>query len=344
MFTFIDGLSSKFNNARLIVGGEQTVADTNNGSIPVRVPLDCSMVMFWLCGAGAGAGGGRASAAGVAAFGGGGGGAGALTQILIPRFLLPDTVYASLGLGGAGGAGGSGSASGSNGTGGGNSVLSTAPINNTTISTIYNHIAYASGGNVGGGGTNSVQGAGGTSATVAANGYGQYWSHVGGGTLSATSSCIAGQAGVNGQSGAQAFGKTVGLPTTAGAHLLSDGGCGGGGVNAGTTTGTGGCYVTSTSQWGSQVYGETASAPVGANGADGMNMFISRVIGQSSVRFNTGGSGGGGNTGASSTGGIGGKGGYGSGGGGGGGANGSGTPVGGTGGQGGDGWLLMVCF
>jgi hypothetical protein len=55
-----------------------------------------------------GAGGGGSSAAiwqtGVARTGGGGGGSGGMTSVFLPAYLVPDTVYVNVGIGGAGGA------------------------------------------------------------------------------------------------------------------------------------------------------------------------------------------------------------------------------------------------
>jgi hypothetical protein len=55
-----------------------------------------------------GAGGGGSSAAiwqtGVARTGGGGGGSGGMTSAFLPAYLIPDTVYINVGIGGAGGA------------------------------------------------------------------------------------------------------------------------------------------------------------------------------------------------------------------------------------------------
>ena len=55
-----------------------------------------------------GAGGGGSSSAiwqtGVARVGGGGGGSGGMTSTFLPAYLVPDTLYINVGIGGAGGA------------------------------------------------------------------------------------------------------------------------------------------------------------------------------------------------------------------------------------------------
>jgi hypothetical protein len=62
-----------------------------------------AMLIHILCiGAGGGGGGGRRNSAATTTTGGGGGGSGAVTSMYVPAFLIPDTLYIQVGIGGKG--------------------------------------------------------------------------------------------------------------------------------------------------------------------------------------------------------------------------------------------------
>ena len=89
---------------------------------------DATMIHILCIGGGAGGGSGRLDSSATARYGGGGGGGGAVTSIFFPAFLIPDTLYVQVGLGGAGGAAQTVNATNGNaGSNGGTSYVSVYP-------------------------------------------------------------------------------------------------------------------------------------------------------------------------------------------------------------------------
>lgn len=279
-------------------------------------PIGCSFIHV-LCVGGGGGGGGGFVGANNAAGGGGGGGSSGHSSVHIPAWLIPDTMFVSVGYGGAGGA----AAAGSNG------VLSYVSMQSNTIA---NHVLAVSGAAAAVGGGRGTAAAGGSTGTA--------------GTVPAiTAMClamagnytvIAGQVGIIGRFGATGTG-VVAFPTTG---VRTMGGAGGASVgNVGTTYAGG--NMTAVGVWPTGV-GGAASTGTGVVGDDGSHGYMLN----SGVFFSTGGCGGGGGygTGATVGGGKGGNGGPGSGGGGGGGAL-TGTTN-GSGGNGGNGIVIITSY
>jgi hypothetical protein len=122
----------------------------NFGWYALSLPVNKTMVSMYCMGGG---GGGGLAYSGATAGGGGGGGGGAgSSSLLVPRILLPDTVFIKVGAGGV--------------------TLSTGPGSNTTVSWIPNpttardSFCLGIGGSVGGSGTFSAGGAGGVGGSV----------------------------------------------------------------------------------------------------------------------------------------------------------------------------------
>lgn len=277
-------------------------------------PKGINFVYGLLIGPGSGGGGGYSFGAGTAGGGGGGGTPGGIIQFIQPAYLMPDTLFISVGTGGTGGAAGTaGGFPSANSTG-----LWYQTYQNATITrTLY---AYTSGDMTGNqSGRGGAIGAGGNGGTAA--------------SLSATNS----QPGIMGFSNysqpTALLGQNGGL--AAGGNNAPfvgrpQGGAGGGGVSSGITFNGGNVFAPTTSVnsiWSRNLLG---GASAGANGEDGITLFEPTF-------FSLPGAGGAGN--ASGIGGNGGKGGIGCGGGGGG----AGT-TGGRGGDGGDGLVMIVCW
>jgi hypothetical protein len=111
-------------------------------------PTQYNNFIIYVCGGGGGGASGASGVAGTARGGGGGGGGGCLTILNSPSYLLPETLYLNIGVGGAGSITNIGS-----GTLGGTTYLNYFPNTNTA------NIILSSAG--GGGGTISVGGSGG---------------------------------------------------------------------------------------------------------------------------------------------------------------------------------------
>lgn len=75
-----------------------------NGFQPWTKPPGISFVHIICIGAGGGASSSAIWQTGVLRAGGGGGASGGLTTVLLPAYLVPDTLYVNIGIGGAGGA------------------------------------------------------------------------------------------------------------------------------------------------------------------------------------------------------------------------------------------------
>jgi hypothetical protein len=285
-------------------------------------PSNINFVYMYVIGAG-GAGGGGRTGGNNSGGGGGGGASSSITVALYPAFLLPDTLYISVGIGSNGAAAGTGAASG---------VLSYVSIRSSTspIFIVAQSGDAAAGG--GGGGTNSVSGSGvgGTAGTR--------WTY--------TNYPLANMGmitSVNGQGGGAGGANTPTDGTSITPSLPVTGGAGGGGVSiSGANTRAGGDIIGSgflPSILGGNADGSTAALIGGKSGFNGINPTTESYLNLPMVY--TGGSGGGSKGVSAAVGGIGGRGSYGSGGGGGGASYAS---TGGSGGRGGDGLVLISCW
>jgi hypothetical protein len=265
-------------------------------------PRNAKMLQIFCLGAGASGANNNYQVNGTAGFGGTGGGSGAISRLLIPAFLLPDTLYIQPGLGGPRTT--TPTAGGQNGIAGTATYVSLQPNTGTT-----NVILQANGGT--GGGIAGGGGAGGTAITLASLAF----SNLGMGT---TSVGVTAGGGGNGGDG----GSLTALATT-----IVTGGGGGGGKAATITSGKGGSIIASPYILTSTVLGGQS---VGQSGAAGYGTFTPFC--------GTGGGGGSGNV--SGLGAPGGDGWYGCGGGGGGCGNGSNSTT--YGGRGGDGLVIIT--
>lgn len=262
-------------------------------------------------GPGGGGGGGGAS---TAARGGGGGGQGGNCVIaLAPTIMLPETLFAYVGLGGAGGP------SATSGTRGGQSCIMTRP-DPSTATQLTHAIMYADGGWRGSTSTSTNGGVSASANNTTATGergafvFVPQTSYGGAGTAGGSSTADGPSVTAYNASG------------LSGSPGCTTGGAGGGGHNAVTSRAGGAIngfldFPT--------LAGGTAGGGAGNSGIS--SFFLNRLF------LSYGGSGGGSLVGG--TGGAGGAGGRGAGGGGGG----AGT-IGGAGGNGGDGLILVVSY
>jgi hypothetical protein len=310
-------------NAKTYIFTNDTLLGTTGGSVNYGMPQwskpkGTNFIYGLIIGAGSGGGGGYSMGAGTTGGGGGGGTPGGIIQFIQPSYLVPDTLYVTVGVGGAGGAAGNAGGFSTNLSGlwyQGYGVLA-----NTTTRTYY---AFAnssmSGAQSGGAGLIAAGGAGGTAATL---------------------STISNQPGIMGlsnwlqPSALTGFAGTLIAGTDATFAGRANGGAGGGGVTSGTALAGGNVLGPTTSGqsiWSRNLSGgpNTGTSAQRA-GENGITLFDPTF-------FSLPGAGGGAN--ASGTGGAGGKGGIGCGGGGGG----AGT-TGGAGGDGGDGLVILVCW
>jgi hypothetical protein len=108
-------------------------------------PRNAKFIQIFCLGGGASGGSGYRGAAAAVRAGAGGGGSSGITKAIYPAFLLPDTLYIQVGLGGASVAGTTGT-SGTTGIAGGISYVSIAPL-----SSAINVLAQSSNAGAGGG-------------------------------------------------------------------------------------------------------------------------------------------------------------------------------------------------
>jgi len=259
-------------------------------------PRGTNMTYFFLIGGGGGGGGGHQKASGTNGGGGGGGGSGSITKLIIPSFLLPNSLYIRVGVGGLGG------------------NVSTAGGAATTSHVLFSPLAYAAQNSLissestpaGGGGAGLV-GAAGAAGTAADGAAGSVHS-----TLGIFS-------GVVGQAGGAGGAITGGAGTSITAWSIRPVSSGAGGAGCNTTNFNGGSILPA-SDFNfpkinfSSVVGAIATGGTGGNatlihGGAGVNFIDAPFI-------QSGGAGGG--SFANGTAGNGGKGGIGCGGGGGG--------------------------
>jgi hypothetical protein len=150
-------------------------------------PNDALLIHILCIGGGGGGGSGRKdTTAGTLRIGGAGGGSAAVTSMYVPAFLIPDTLYVQVGLGGAGGAAQTVNATDGNaGVAGGTSYVALYP--KYTGTEYGNLLLSANGGGGGPGGTTTITGtvgAGGTATAVGSTspfylGLGQFTSTAG---------------------------------------------------------------------------------------------------------------------------------------------------------------------
>lgn len=280
-------------------------------------PRGTTMSYMICIGGGGGGGGGHSAASGTNGGGGGGGACSGISRLLVPTFLLPDSLYIQVGVGGAGGAATVGGGAGSN------SYIMFSPLAFLAQNSLLSSNTNAPGG--GGAGTGAAVGAAGTVPTIATaaveSTIGQFSATVG----------IVGSAG-----GAIAGGNGTDV-TAWGTLPLSPGA---GGAGAATTNFNGGNQTPSAAVNFQNVnYPATTGAIAlgGTGGTTAANIGGAGVSFLSAPFIQSGGAGGGSNT--AGTGGDGGRGGIGCGGGGGG----KGI-TGGRGGSGGNGIVVIFSW
>jgi hypothetical protein len=268
-------------------------------------PPGISFIHIICIGGGSGAGGGSSYAAGSSRGGGGGGASGTMTSTFLPAYLVPDTLYISVGPGGSGGAGSSTIANA--GSAGFASWVSFWPETNSVNAPGYT-LCFANQAFIGGGGGNLSAGGTAGTAPAAVSATSLRYSQVG------LRNYLVGQAGAAGGLGAGGSISAV---------YRTTGGAGGGGNNAAGAVGVGGSIFTA---------GEYVNPILpSSSGSDGPRI-------QDLIKFiAAGGTGGSGAVLISGS--RGGAGGFGSGGGGG--SVGSGS--GGRGGDGGTGLVIITC-
>jgi hypothetical protein len=216
----------QFNNLTSNVPNVQTFNANGISWQPWTKPNDALLIHILCIGSGGGGGSGRRdSTAATARFGGGGGSSAAVTSMYVPAFLIPDTLYVQVGLGGAGGAAQTVNATNGNaGTAGGTSYVALYPsVNNSTLrgnillhsNQIFGSTTTAAGG-FGGTASSGFNGSGAT-ATSVGSGSGFY---LGIGQFTST----AGQAGSSSSA------------TVAPTVITINGITGGGGAGGGITT------------------------------------------------------------------------------------------------------------
>ena len=287
-------------------------------------PRNAKFIQIFCLGGGASGGSGYRGTAAVVRTGAGGGGSGGITRAIYPAFLLPDTLYIQVGLGGASVAGTT-TTSGSTGTAGGISYVSVAPS-----SSAINVLAQSSNAGAGGGvaaGSNASN-AGGNPATT--------WDRTSSPFTSLGVLTIA--AGVAGGASTNATTLAITNIQALSTNIVT-GGAGGGSTNnvtAGSYFATAGGSILSASViLTNNIPGGLTGSLIGA-GNPGDNGY-----GSLSPFCGVGGSGGSGQASGSFTAGNGGDGWYGCGGGGGG-TSVAATGTGGRGGKGGDGIVIIT--
>jgi hypothetical protein len=277
-------------------------------------PRNAKFIQIFCLGGGAGGGGAAGNVTASSAGGGGGGGGAAFSREIIPVFLLPDTLYVQVGVGGTGGAGSAGAGNGFAGIAGGISYISLAPT--ASIPSVIMQSATTTGAGAGASGNVAAAGAAGAAGTV--------WTITN--NAFASIGLVLASAGIIGTTG----GFTAAPPTgpIALASNIITGGAGGAGKNTNTTQFDGATLAQASVILTSPVSGGIAPGGAGNNGYGSLIPFCS--IG-----------GAGGASSLTTKGGRGGDGWYGSGGGGGGGGL-STAGGGGNGGKGGDGLVIIT--
>jgi len=266
-------------------------------------PPGISFIHIIAIGAGGGGAGAFPFSAGSAARGGGGGGGGSMNSTFLPAYLVPDTLYVNIGIGGAGGAASTVVGTANVGSTGNSTYVGFYPIQTAAYT-----LCMANPGS--GGGAPTAGGGGG-----------------GGGNPGATATSTffpTSQVGLRTYTGGQTGGQAVtnGAATAITAEKRVTSGGGGSGNSVGNVIGTGASINVAS------LIAAIAASPAGTNGSqftDLINFIFSGGTGASSSTTISGSNGG--------------SGGYGCGGGGGG----VGPGRGGAGGAGGDGLVIITC-
>jgi hypothetical protein len=278
-------------------------------------PRGVSMSYMVCIGGGGGGGGGRSAPSGNTGGGGGGGACSGISRLVVPTFLLPDSLYIQVGVGGLGGG------ASTNGGAGTNSYIMLSPLSFVAQNSLLSSNTNAPGGGGGADAGGFTTGAGGTAPTIATatvlSAIGQFSADVG----------LVGAAG-------GAVGNGAGVSVTAWGTIPLSPGAGGGGAN--NTNSDGGSQTAASAINFTFINWPTTAGAVAKGGTGGTT---SANIGDPGVSLmapfiQSGGAGGG--TNLSGTAGNGGKGGIGCGGGGGG--------KGATAGRGGDGGNGIVAI
>jgi hypothetical protein len=270
-------------------------------------PRNAKFIQIFCLGSGAGGQGGGLNPAASSANGGGGGASAGYSKCIYPSFLLPDTLYIQVGLGGAGGAGASSAGNGPAGTSGSISYVSLSPTASSVVVLAQSNTLAPAGGGPGTG--NGTPGNAPTIWSTTSNPFTTF------GLISITNGAI-------GLSGATSVG------TTALTASIVTSGCGGG-TKPSASQAAGGTLTAASVILTTQLNGGSVGGGAGLDGYGSMNPLCG-----------TGGSGGGGNL--TGNGGRGGDGWYGSGGAGGGAGLSTGGFRGGNGGRGGDGLVIIT--
>ena len=262
-----------------IYGQLQRVGFTTPGTFTWNKPGNISTVHIFCQGAGGGGAGGQTGIAGTNRSGGGGGGGGSTTRVMVPAVALPNTLWITVGSGGAGGA-----ASLGNGSAGGNSFVGIDPSG----SSAGYLLAFANGGN---GAVGSTGATAASSATLA-------------NCTLASLGIFSANAGVAGSSGAIPPGFSGNFSILASAAIV--GGTGGGGVSNANVASNGGSYNCNNTDVPFPRAGITTSIRGGAGIVcyPGRTTFL--LIGGTGGAGNASGTGGTGGNGANGTGGGGG--------------------------------------
>jgi hypothetical protein len=175
----------QFNNLTSNVPNVQTY-NGNGGAWETWTKPNDAMLIHILCiGGGGGGGSGRLDSGANIKFGGGGGGSSTVTSMYVPAFLIPDTLYVQVGLGGAGGVAQTVNATdGNTGGAGGKSYVALYPDATLVGNLLLSSGNSNAGGGVGGTATSGSAGASGTALTVSSTapfylGLGQFTSITG---------------------------------------------------------------------------------------------------------------------------------------------------------------------
>lgn len=302
----------KYGNTDWTVIGAAQDTNTGRGWQTWQKPVGAQWIFMFAAGGGGGGAGGASTAA-TARVGGGGGGPNNSATIMMPAFMVPDTLYVRPGNGGAGGA------AAASGTAGVNSYVALAPI-------AANILIQGNSGNPG------------TAAGVSGG--------VPGGSLPAFSYYGVALFNPSGGSGGTGGANTGAAGSNVNPAAIFCGGAGGAGSSSVNSVHAGGFVIAIAPSTGAAITrvanggaaGVSGTTP-GSNGESGhgYGSLIKEVMSRTTGLAFGGGAGGG--SGGASNGGRGGNGGSGCGGGGGGAG-----AVGGAGGNGGDGFVIIGAF
>jgi hypothetical protein len=316
-------------NFALVNGGAGYTKDTTFGVRAVRTftiplsqfktwtkPNDAMMIHILCIGGGAGGGSGRFDSGGTR-FGGGGGGSAAVTSMFVPAFLIPDTLYVQVGVGGGGGAAQTVNATDGNaGTAGGTSYVGFYPD-----SALRGNLLLSANGGSGGAGGSAASGTGGAGGTALTVG-GSSPFYLGLGQFTSTA----------GQAGGSADQFTTPSVTISG---ITCGGAPGSSLQSGGGTNNGGSIISPSSliPYLTSISGTTSGTSDKANSGYAVKKPL-MFVGGTGSRLNPFGPNGPGGDGSTGSGGGGGGAGY----------NQAGNTRSGAGGNGGDGLVIITAY